>query len=653
MKRVFRFFTFSFVAICMLFSMTGCKKNAEKPKENPVVTPIVAEGEYFEGWALERVAISLSEGDTEGTISWADSTTILTLGENYYDYKFVPSDTKKFKETTGKIKVVASAQTLDYIVVKTAPQAKTYKAFEEYDASGLVLTATYDKGKTEEISSGYTVKYLSGDSLKAGDQKVVIYYGGKETDLSIDTVEKLKIAKPLVSGTYTYSGTEQTAGLTTSDNEDKYTISGNKQTNAGTHKVTLSIKDYDNYEWLNGEGKDLVLDFVIGKAEQIVTKNNYSGTYDKTSHSATIVSEYADKIYYSLTELTADNYLSAGSETAVQITNAVSSQKIYYYAVGDSNHKNASGFVTVNIAKADSETIADYCYTIEVSGKKAQLPASFVLVSGISETINADGKLTFVYYTDYENGIKTNSENGADEEGSAPERAGRYVVKTIFAGNENYNESSCTSDFVVDIANLPFFINDNEEEFAWYDKSSSDYFEIYVDGTGDLAKLLFICNIGGEKQSGQVWLENGKYIATTTSQKVYELSTDELADKLVIVSEGEETRELAKFMLPKYLGTFKYDKIGDQENINSLVIYNDYGTISYTFDIYYKDKNDNLKHVTYEGTAKLNNLGDTLYFYKNGTEMQFTITISSEDDFDEINITKKVQPDYSGVYERV
>ena len=80
------------------------------------------------------------------------------------------------------------------------------------------------------------------------------------------TVEKKPIAIPAADATvFTYNGTEQTYAL--AENE-AYTVSGNKQTNANEmgYSVTAALKDTANTQWADGTAADKTYTFVIGKA---------------------------------------------------------------------------------------------------------------------------------------------------------------------------------------------------------------------------------------------------------------------------------------------------------------------------------------------------------------------------------------------------
>lgn len=665
MKKIFRNLTLALVVAFSLITFAGCKKDSggggdnnktpEVTKQEAVVNPVVSDGDYYEGLKLSTVLVSLSEGDTAGVIAWANPDELLKTGENEYSYKFTPEDVIHFKEKTGKVSVSANAQTLEKIEVKTAPAEKTYQAFQRYDTTDLVLTLVYNKGKTVDVTTGFTVKYLGGDSLRAGDTKVVISYEGKETELAIKEVEKIELAKPSISGTYTYTGSEQTANLSTLANSDKYTISGDKQTNAGSYNVVLSLIDFANYKWISEDSKDLVLTFVINKADLVLTKNNYSGVYDKQEHSAYVSSEFDSKIYYSLTQLNETNF-SSGSEEKINFINATAETNVYYYAVGDDNHNDASGFVTAQIGKANATISAKYCYTIEVSGKTVSLPTSYVSVVGLEdELIDTNEKLTFVYYTNYEDKILTNSSNGATIDGGVPVNSGRYFVETTFAGNENYNSARATSLLVVDIPNLTFFANANQDEFAWFDSKNKTYFEFMIDSSEELAKLVFIAKVDGEKISGYLWLANGAYFAyVNENENVYIVSTDAEANNLSVILSETDTHILPKFVLPEYVGEYECNVIGDEEHINSFKIMNDYGDIVFTLDAWYKQKSTgNILLKQYVGSyigSYIENGIETLYFYnEQGGELYFTISYTPGET-DSLEITRTTPINIKGTY---
>lgn len=79
------------------------------------------------------------------------------------------------------------------------------------------------------------------------------------------TIAKARIAKPAkVEGEFVYSGEYQTYNLAENEN---YAIVNNRQKNAGTYKVIVTINDSDNFMWEDGTINNLNFDFTIGKVK--------------------------------------------------------------------------------------------------------------------------------------------------------------------------------------------------------------------------------------------------------------------------------------------------------------------------------------------------------------------------------------------------
>ena len=100
-----------------------------------------------------------------------------------------------------------------------------------------------------------------------------------------------QITKPNVDNTiFTYNALEQTYAI--ADNP-AYTVSGNKQTNAGTYSVKVSLKDKVNTQWADGSVDDITYNFVINKAVPSIiihankvlakTSGNYGDNFNLTA----------------------------------------------------------------------------------------------------------------------------------------------------------------------------------------------------------------------------------------------------------------------------------------------------------------------------------------------------------------------------------
>ena len=100
-------------------------------------------------------------------------------------------------------------------------------------------------------------------------------------------------------------------------------------------------------------GIPINLDKVSGVEETV--NNALENVYSQIAKSPLMLkyleSENAASIYYSLTELNADNYLDAATDL-IEIKNA-GEHVVYYYIVADSNHEDVAGELSVSISKAE------------------------------------------------------------------------------------------------------------------------------------------------------------------------------------------------------------------------------------------------------------------------------------------------------------
>ncbi|MDR2266042.1 MAG: bacterial Ig-like domain-containing protein [Christensenellaceae bacterium] len=83
------------------------------------------------------------------------------------------------------------APTVDKIEITTAPRV-AYFIDDKFDASGMVVTATYSDGKTAAVTD-YTIS--NTNALKATDTKITITYAEKVADVAITVVaiEKIEV----------------------------------------------------------------------------------------------------------------------------------------------------------------------------------------------------------------------------------------------------------------------------------------------------------------------------------------------------------------------------------------------------------------------------------------------------------------------------
>jgi hypothetical protein len=141
-------------------------------------------------------------------------------------------------------------------------EAKTPTATTQFDAK-----VTYQYKKVGEDDSKYTTdvptnagKYV----VRATTEADAVYFGAGEATKEF-TIAKAKVEKPAESkSTFTYDGNAKTYNVAESD---LYTVSGNKQTQAGDYTVTITLNDTNNYEWADGTTAPLQYAFHINEGK--------------------------------------------------------------------------------------------------------------------------------------------------------------------------------------------------------------------------------------------------------------------------------------------------------------------------------------------------------------------------------------------------
>ncbi|MGN1341557.1 MAG: bacterial Ig-like domain-containing protein, partial [Oscillospiraceae bacterium] len=89
--------------------------------------------------------------------------------------------------------VTVTSQSLTSIAVKTAPKKTSYIEGEKFDPTGLVITLTYDNGKTEDVTYSDSTKggfTFAPETFAVGNNKVTITYGGKSAQQAVTVTNK-------------------------------------------------------------------------------------------------------------------------------------------------------------------------------------------------------------------------------------------------------------------------------------------------------------------------------------------------------------------------------------------------------------------------------------------------------------------------------
>lgn len=127
-----------------------------------------------------------------------------------------------------------------------------------YELGTTGVTAVTISGKSYPTKHGTEDKIYVHLPAGTGTAPNEITVGDTTTKFFYDTTAKkwiTTVEKPAAdTAEFTYNGKQQTYTL---DESDYYTITGNKQTNAGDYTVTVALKDKDNTVWSDGSTVDL------------------------------------------------------------------------------------------------------------------------------------------------------------------------------------------------------------------------------------------------------------------------------------------------------------------------------------------------------------------------------------------------------------
>ena len=212
-------------------------------KTNPTKT------EYFVGDTLDTTGLTLTAIYNNGT------TKTLTGGYTCTPTKLNTAGTQKITVTYGgktcTFDVTVKAVELTGISVKTNPTKTTYFVGDTLDTTGLTLTATYNNGTTQTITSGFTCTPTALNT--AGTQKITVTYGGKTCTFNVTVkaieVTSLEIKTNPTKTEYFVGDALDTTGLTltatynngtTETITSGFTCSPTYLSKSGTQTITVS-----------------------------------------------------------------------------------------------------------------------------------------------------------------------------------------------------------------------------------------------------------------------------------------------------------------------------------------------------------------------------------------------------------------------------
>lgn len=435
------------------------------------------------GWTYGETA-----NEPTATAKFGTATFTYATSENGTYSETVPIDAGDYwvKATVAETKNYAGAtQTLKFTIARADSTVKTAAAEKELTYNGaaqeLVNAATTDDG-TIEYKLGKDGAWSANipTATNAGSYKVYYRIVGdsnhndfENETLSVNvTISKLKIAKPVADTTvFTYSGNEQTYNVAAND---RYTVSNDKQTNAGNYKVAVALKDKANVSWADDTTADLSFDFNIGKKSvEVVWTKADSYVYNDTAliaPTAVMTNVKGEEVALTVSGETLDKagtftFTATTEDTNYELTNATCSVTVVLYneitEFTVTAELNCDETPDINATAKHGE--AKYFYAEAEDGEYKEIT---------SETVFAPEKLYYVKavvaagenYIGATSEIKTfiknheYNENGKCVKGDAYNTAG--VTYAYGADKGEYYVTGC-ADSVTELVILPAY-NDGE-----------------------------------------------------------------------------------------------------------------------------------------------------------------------------------------------
>lgn len=232
-----------------------------------------------------------------------------------------------------------------------------------YNGSAQTVT-TSDFNSTYETKSGDTATNVGTHTVTfaLSDKVNTAWSDNTTTDKTKDwSIGKLSLTVPGVSGSYTYSGSEQTV-TKTNFNSTYEEVTGDKATNAGTHTAVFTLKDTNNTQWSGGSIEPQSKTWSIGKAAGYITlqttgtqsiSNGATGTNTiQTNHGGTLSASNGGSDYCSVS-------VSGTTVSVVHKGNTGSSARTVTITVtcaATDNYNQASATYKVSLAKSSCVT---------------------------------------------------------------------------------------------------------------------------------------------------------------------------------------------------------------------------------------------------------------------------------------------------------
>ena len=240
-----------------------------------------------------KINNTLSTVELPSGFEWMNPAQAITeVGNQYFKARYIPIDTNNYEIVENIDIPISVSNTKSVVVPNIQVSNKNYDGTTNVDLNSITISNLNNDEYT--IQSATLANSNVGNTtativLRLSNEKFNDYMFEDETQEKEFTVNveiiPQELTKPTkVEKTYTYNGEEQTIELNNFDSS-KMSIEGNKRTDAGNQNVVISLKN-SNYTWNDNTTVDVILDFVINKAEIDVQDNTQDVivNYDNLPH---------------------------------------------------------------------------------------------------------------------------------------------------------------------------------------------------------------------------------------------------------------------------------------------------------------------------------------------------------------------------------
>ena len=186
------------------------------------------------------VTYSITSGDSYASLS-GSSLTGTAVGSVTVKAEQAAAGNYNAGEATATV-TVNEALTLSSIAITTPPTKTSYIEGEAFDATGMVVTATYSNESTENVTASCT--FSPSGALTTGDSEITVSYTeGNVTKTAVQSVTVNELPKYTVTFSDGGSVTQATAGasvtLPSREAVEEYTFAGWSTTEVATETTTV------------------------------------------------------------------------------------------------------------------------------------------------------------------------------------------------------------------------------------------------------------------------------------------------------------------------------------------------------------------------------------------------------------------------------